>query len=164
MSHLTRFWRAAGFALALCCASAGAADFATELADAQKGDTEAMHNVGALYAMGRGVPQDYTAAMDWFGRAARRGNYGSMYSLGIMYRFGQGVPIDMVQASAWYTIAAETIPKNADEWFIPRAKVAMYLRTADEVRKGLGDSERAAAAARAAELRREIGPVAAPAT
>jgi TPR repeat protein len=144
--------------LVLFCSAASAIDFAKTLAEAEQGDTGAMHNVGAMYASGGNVKLDYAQAMDWFQRAALRGRYESMYSLGIMYRFGQGVDVDMVQASAWYTLAAETIPKNGDEWILPRAKVAMYLRTADEMSKGLTEAQRIEAQSRADKLRQQIVP------
>lgn len=64
--------------------------------------------------------------------------------------------IDMVQASAWYALAADRIPKNGDEWYTPRAKVAMYLRTAAEARNSLPDAARAEADARANSLAAEI--------
>ena len=146
----------AGMSLAFSCGAASAIELAKELADAEKGDCAAMQNAGALYASRRYGEPDYASAMKWFQRAARRGHHDSMYSLGIVYRFGQGVEVDMVQASAWYALAAKHIPKDGDEWTIPRAKVAMYLRTAEEVRKGLTQVQQADAQARAKELDEEI--------
>ena len=35
-------------------------------AKAKKGDAEAQYNLGAMYANGQGVPQDYKEALKWF--------------------------------------------------------------------------------------------------
>lgn len=160
MATITHLCCAAGISLAMFCSPANAIDFTKELADAEKGDCGAMHNTGVLYASGHQGKPDYAHAMKWFQRAARQGNHSSMYSLGIMYRFGQGVEIDMAQASAWYALAAHYIPKNGDEWFTPRAKVAMFLSTAEEVKDGLTETQRSQAQSLAEKLRREITAIA----
>jgi TPR repeat protein len=41
---------------------------------AEQGDADAQVNLGILYGMGQGVPQDYAAAHMWFNLAAARGN------------------------------------------------------------------------------------------
>ena len=38
------------------------------------GEVKAQHNLGALFATGRGVPQSYAEAAKWYGLAARRGD------------------------------------------------------------------------------------------
>ena len=55
---------------------------------------------------GRGVPQDYAAAVSWFRKAADQGYATAQYNLGIMYDPGQGVPQDYVQAYMWFNLAA----------------------------------------------------------
>ena len=41
---------------------------------AEKGDAEAQNNVGLMYALGHGVPQDATMAVSWFRKAVDQGN------------------------------------------------------------------------------------------
>lgn len=50
---------------------------------AQRGDTDAMFNLGQAYLLGRGVDQDRDAAIDLFRRAAARGHLAATASLGI---------------------------------------------------------------------------------
>jgi TPR repeat protein len=66
-----------------------------------------------MYATGRGVPKDYTAALSWYRKAADQGDASAQNNLGSMYAAGRGVPQDHVQAFMWYTIAAARFP--ADE-------------------------------------------------
>jgi uncharacterized protein len=48
-------------------------------------------DLGAMYANGQGVPQDYAEAVSWFRKAADQGVAAGQYNLGVMYRDGQGV-------------------------------------------------------------------------
>ncbi|HBC85413.1 MAG TPA: hypothetical protein DCZ94_00510 [Lentisphaeria bacterium] len=59
---------------------------------AAKGDSKAMVEVGLCYYEGRGVKQDYPAAMDWFLKAFSSQNADAFVNLGVMHRDGQGVP------------------------------------------------------------------------
>ena len=68
---------------------------------AEAGDAEAQQTVGACYAYGQGVPQDYVKAVYWFTRAARRGNAKAQYNLGILYISGIGVQQNMASARLW---------------------------------------------------------------
>ena len=74
---------------------------------AQQGDARAQFLLGALYAQGHGVPQDYSAAALWFRRAAEQGHVGAQYNLGVRYHEGRGVPRDPPQAAAWFQRAAQ---------------------------------------------------------
>jgi hypothetical protein len=142
--------------LVLISSSASAASFADEYKSAQAGDVGAMHNVGAKYANGKEVQQDYAEAAKWFERAAFKGQHNSMYSLAVMNRLGQGGEVNLVAAYAWYSLAAEHIPKDADEWYIPRAKVAMFLRRPAEIAALLNASERQQAEKLKSELAQKI--------
>jgi cell division septation protein DedD len=51
---------------------------------ADKGDADAAFNLGQAYRLGRGVPQDFAAAQDWFERAARKGHVDAQATLGLM--------------------------------------------------------------------------------
>jgi len=44
---------------------------------ADKGDTNAMLNIGWLYKLGQGVPTDRAEARRWFTKAADGGNQGA---------------------------------------------------------------------------------------
>ena len=65
------------------------------------------HNVGAAYAWGDVVPQDFSRAARWYRRAARRGDAESQYDLGFMYLLGEGVDHDPIEGVRWLERAAE---------------------------------------------------------
>ncbi len=73
---------------------------------AGQGDAEAQHNLGLMYAEGRGVPQDYAKALKWFRLAAEQGVVAAQFILGVMYENGLGVPQDDAEAVKWYHKAA----------------------------------------------------------
>ena len=123
---------------------------------AQAGDINAMHNIGIIYVNGHEAPQNYSEAMKWFEKAALQGQHNSMYSLGIMHRYGEGVPIDLSKAWAWHSLAAEFIPKDVDEWFIPRSKIEMYQRRPREIETDLTKNDMKKAEALQAELYKKI--------
>ena len=74
---------------------------------AKAGNAMAQHDLGARYAAGRGVGQDYGEAVQWFSAAARQGVANAAYNLGVLYQQGLGVSSDAGQAVAWYRQAAE---------------------------------------------------------
>ena len=57
---------------------------------AAQGDAQAQHNLGVLYAEGRGVPQDHVMARQWYEQAAAQGVAKAQNNLGMLYRDGQG--------------------------------------------------------------------------
>lgn len=72
--------------------------------------------LGVIYAMGYGVPKEYTAALKWFNKAAsfeRDEHEGTVlksvhiaeYNLGVMYENGMGVTKSDSKALEWYTKA-----------------------------------------------------------
>ena len=77
-------------------------DFATAVHEfvplAQHGHAEAQFYLGAMYSKGWGVPQDDTAAAQWYRRAATQGLAEAQFNLGWMSIRGVGVPQDLVQA------------------------------------------------------------------
>ena len=154
MQITTRVLTALVVALTLLASgTARASDFDALLMKAKEGEIGAMHDVGAAYANGGVVARDYSEAMRWFERAALKGQHNSMYSLAIMHRMGQGVAVDLVKAYVWYALAAKHIPKTEDEWFIPRAKIAMYERRPREIAAQLSQED----LLHAERLREEIG-------
>jgi uncharacterized protein len=74
---------------------------------AEQGNASAQVRLGFLYHKGRGVTQDYAAAMSWYLKAAEQGNAGAQCNLGQMYFGGQGVTQDYAAAVSWYRKAAE---------------------------------------------------------
>ena len=74
---------------------------------AKGGDKSAQDNLGVMYSIGDGVPQDYKEAAKWFTKAAEQGYANAQYSLGVMYSIGDGVPQDYKEAVKWFTKAAE---------------------------------------------------------
>ena len=74
---------------------------------ADRGNTTAQSNLGAMYGKGWGVRQDYAEAVKWFRRAARWGETLALTNLGVMYENGWGVTQNHIEAVTWYRRAAE---------------------------------------------------------
>ena len=72
---------------------------------ADQGDAAAQFSVGAAYATGDDVPQDYAEAVRWFSMAAEQGHVVSQATLGAYYWAGRGVPQDQVKAYFWSVLA-----------------------------------------------------------
>ena len=66
---------------------------------------EALHNLGATYEHGRGLPADAAEAARWYEKAARLGVAQAQVALAGLYRQGRGVPRDEVRAHAWLQLA-----------------------------------------------------------
>ena len=73
---------------------------------AEKGDAEAQYNLGVMYDLGVGVPEDDREAAKWYRKAADQGDSSGQLHLGRMYYRGEGVPKDFVKAYAWLNLAA----------------------------------------------------------
>jgi localization factor PodJL len=74
---------------------------------AAKGDPAAAFEIGVRYADGRGVPQNLSAAAEWFGRAADQGLAPAQFRLGGLYEKGMGVAKNPDTARRLYVAAAE---------------------------------------------------------
>ena len=74
-------------------------------ARAEAGHANAQVNLGIMYDIGRGVPQDYVEAVRWFRLAADQGHASAQVNLGVRCQTGQGVPQDYVQAHMWFNLA-----------------------------------------------------------
>jgi putative methionine-R-sulfoxide reductase with GAF domain len=72
---------------------------------AEQGDPAAQFSVGAHYATGEDVPQNYSEAVRWFSMAAEQGHVVSQATLGAYYWAGRGVPQDLVKAYFWSVLA-----------------------------------------------------------
>jgi len=83
-------------------------------AQAAQGDPVAQVKLGYTYDFGKGVPQDYTKAREWYEKAAAQGIAEAQILLGLLYaKGGQGVPQDYAQAAKWYEKAAAQGNANA---------------------------------------------------
>lgn len=74
---------------------------------AEAGDARAQTMVGSLYSYGRGVPQSYAKAEEWFRKAAEQGFAPGEYALGMFYRVGATGNRDDKVAFDWLKKAAD---------------------------------------------------------
>jgi len=72
---------------------------------AARGDPAAQFDLGARYATGEDVKQDYSEALRWFSIAAEQGHVVSQATLGAYYWAGRGVPQDLSKAYYWSILA-----------------------------------------------------------
>ena len=109
MTHATRFVTAVVLtALALCApVQAQTPEIDALRVRAEAGDAEALYNLGLMYAIGRGVPQDDAEAARWYRLAADQGYASAQHHLGTMYDTGTTVPQDYAEAVRWYRLAAD---------------------------------------------------------
>jgi TPR repeat protein len=94
-------------------------DYSTALSEyhalAEGGDPKAQNNLGTMYDLGQGAPQNHKEAAKWFRKAALQGLAGAQFNLGWMYWKGQGVVQDYVQAHMWFNIAGANGDEDAIE-------------------------------------------------
>jgi hypothetical protein len=74
---------------------------------AEAGDPIAQFNLGLMYDLGDGVPQDDAEAARWYRRAAEQGVVEAQNNVGHMHANGEGVLQDDVEALRWYRMAAD---------------------------------------------------------
>lgn len=72
---------------------------------AELGDPVAQFALGARYAQGDEVKQDYAEAVRWFEKAANQGHVVAQATLGAYYWAGRGVPEDLTKAYFWSVLA-----------------------------------------------------------
>jgi len=96
---------------------------------ADKGDPAAQFAVGAHYATGDGVIQDYSEAVHWFTLAAQQGHVVAQGTLGAYYWNALGVHQDLNQAYFW-SILAEAGGDQASKY---RASILASRLTRAEV-------------------------------
>jgi hypothetical protein len=84
---------------------ANVSDLASLRKVAEQGDPAAQFSLGARYATGEEVKQDYTEAVRWFTLAAEQGHILAQASLGAYYWAGRGVPQDLTKAYYWSVLA-----------------------------------------------------------
>ena len=98
---------------------------------AEQGNPFAPFHLGTLYSNGRGLPQDYTEAANWYRLAAEQGHADAQFILGGMYRDGTGVIQSYIDAHMWFNIAASAGNESAKG---SRDRVATEMSQDDLVR------------------------------
>ena len=100
---------------------------------AEQGAASAQVSLGAMYADGRGVPQDGAAAVAWYCRAAEQGHASAQVSLGALYADGgSGVPQNLVEGHTWLNLAASRLTgEQREEAVTARDRVAERMTPAD---------------------------------
>ncbi|HEY8027832.1 MAG TPA: tetratricopeptide repeat protein [Burkholderiaceae bacterium] len=73
---------------------------------AQK-DDKVQYGLALMAEEGKGLRQDYKAAVDLYRPAAEHGFAPAQYKLGCMYTDGKGVEKDLTQAAKWFRLAAD---------------------------------------------------------
>jgi TPR repeat protein len=98
---------------------------------AQRGDAHAQAMLGFMYANGRGVPQSYDVAVDWYLQSAEQGDPTGQYLLGLMYDKGFGVTQNVILAYKWLNLAAAHAPRrNLEDYLRLRDAVASKMTRA----------------------------------
>ena len=109
--------------------------------------------VGYLYEVGDGLPQNNAEAARWYARAADLGNPQAACNLGHLYEAGTGVDEDWVTAAKWYRKSAdqhnrrcEASMARAYRFGIGVANVALLLRGSPDVAQSSLETARELAA------------------
>ena len=84
-----------------------ASDLDSLKAAAEQGDATAQLNLGYMYDIGEGVPENDVEAVRWYRMAAEQGDATAQLNLGNLYANGEGVPENYIEAVRWYRMAAE---------------------------------------------------------
>lgn len=101
---------------------------------ADEGKADAMYQLGAAYAQGRGVQRNLTEAARWFHAAAKRGHAKAKTSIAYLYATGQGVRHDQRLAFIFLSEAsAAGDPQATDMLFKLRRKMQpVHIREAEK--------------------------------
>jgi len=83
------------------------ADFYETKRLAERGLAFAQVNLGLMYDLGVGVPENKAEAVRWYRLAAEQGNALAQTNLGLMYANGEGIPQNNARAYMWWSVAAE---------------------------------------------------------
>ena len=74
---------------------------------ADGGSLPAMYQIGEMYELAQGAPEDMGQAMTWYRNAADHGMPKAQAAVGLLYGNGWGVPQNYSEALVWYLKAAE---------------------------------------------------------
>jgi len=106
-------------------------------AAADKGDPLAQYAMGARYATGEGVAQDYATAARWFKLAADKGYAPAQGMLGAYYWSGRGIAKDLKKAYFWSVLARDgndEISRDRVDALVPQLKRSQMLDVQQQVR------------------------------
>ena len=87
---------------------------------AERGDVDAICDLGWLYENGYGCEQNYYEAFRLYKEAAEKGNVVAMYNLGCMYRDGLGCKQNYIEAKKW-------LEKSALEGYSKASKALVQI-------------------------------------
>ena len=97
---------------------------------ANNGNRIAMHDYGHYFATGTAMDApDFSAAANWFLKAAERGVLDSQFNLGVLYQEGSGVTKSLTDSYVWYAIAGA----QGDELAVQRTQLLERQMSADEL-------------------------------
>ncbi len=96
---------------------------------ARAGDLDAQYRYGKCLETGRGVAQDFHAALEWYEKAASQNHVDAQHAPGVAYAYGIGVPQNFEKAFDWYKKAADHGHAEAQYWI----GVSMQYGLIDEV-------------------------------
>jgi TPR repeat protein len=99
---------------------------------AGQGHPLAQAELGTMYRLGRGVPEDPRRAAQLLTAAATAGIGMAQLSIGRMYRDGVGVDRDLVEAYAWFSAAGEN---SVMDGFAYRGEIARDM-TPEQIAEG----------------------------
>ncbi len=98
-------------------------------AAAAGGDPKAEYFLGQHYAVGKGVPTDYTKAVEFLRQSANQGYAPAQTALGSCYAHGDGVKQDYAEAMQWYRKAAAQGEPSRACTSRPKDRSCMTART-----------------------------------
>lgn len=81
--------------------------FGLMVAEAEKGNSNAMLTLGTMYERGIGAPRNFTKALEWYTKAADAGLAEGYYNAGICYEVGMGTAADESKAFINFEKSAE---------------------------------------------------------
>lgn len=93
--------------LLLSSAANAQSDFEEMKLLAEQGDARAQSNLGVMYAVGDGAPENDTEAVKSYRLATEQGDAIDQTNLALMYKLGDGVPENYAEAVKWFRLAAE---------------------------------------------------------
>ena len=117
--------------LSLSTAYSQESNFETTKLLAEQGYTDAQANLGFMYMIGLGVPENDAEAVKWFRLAAEQGNAEAQHNLGVMHFTGNDDPVNYMAAFVWYSVAADQGYEDAKT---QRDMVAARLTTEQRAR------------------------------
>ncbi len=101
---------------------------------ADQGNPVAMIDLGGMYELGQGVPQDFAEAVKWYRLAADQGDVEALAVLGLMYETGQRVRADYVLSYMWFSLAAASQPDGPKRhYYVSERDRVATLMTYDQV-------------------------------